>query len=191
MTTEQQKEIVSREVKFESDHLNCYDQQSPVNLASTMQSTVPYPFEPPTNDVMYSSYLSFPGGGWGQQTKYLSHELNASHFTELRQEMRSDWSTYKGCMSSNNFMSNWNVHLLCANRNYTNIPKRFLYIGHVHFNNSKTDTTDVKPETGRAKLKKAFKEYGVTVVVFHVTISLISLGICYTLVSRYGACCFF
>lgn len=38
---------------------------------------------------------------------------------------------------------------------------------------------EVKPEkeTGRSKLKKAVKEYGATVVVFHVGISLISLGV--------------
>lgn len=33
------------------------------------------------------------------------------------------------------------------------------------------------------KLKKAVKEYGSTVIVFHIGISLISLGTCYALVS--------
>lgn len=37
----------------------------------------------------------------------------------------------------------------------------------------------------KEKMKKAVKEYGSTVVVFHVTISLFSLGACYLLVSRY------
>lgn len=35
----------------------------------------------------------------------------------------------------------------------------------------------------KEKLKKAVKEYGSTVIVFHVGISLISLGTCYLLVS--------
>lgn len=37
----------------------------------------------------------------------------------------------------------------------------------------------------KEKMKKAVKEYGSTVVVFHVTISLFSLGACYLLISRY------
>lgn len=36
----------------------------------------------------------------------------------------------------------------------------------------------------RLRLKRAFKEYGATVVVFHVAISLVSLGAFYLLVSR-------
>lgn len=39
--------------------------------------------------------------------------------------------------------------------------------------------------SAKDKLKKAVKEYGSTVIVFHVAISLISLGGCYVLVSRY------
>ncbi|XP_061707942.1 uncharacterized protein C18orf19 homolog A-like isoform X1 [Cydia pomonella] len=39
------------------------------------------------------------------------------------------------------------------------------------------------PISAKEKLKKAVKEYGSTVIVFHVTISLMSLGGCYLLVS--------
>lgn len=35
----------------------------------------------------------------------------------------------------------------------------------------------------KEKLKKAVKEYGSTVIIFHVGISLVSLGTCYMLVS--------
>lgn len=38
--------------------------------------------------------------------------------------------------------------------------------------------------TNAEKLKKAVKDYGSTVIVFHVGISLISLGACYVAVSR-------
>lgn len=41
------------------------------------------------------------------------------------------------------------------------------------------------PLTSKEKFKKAIKEYGSTVIVFHVGISLMSLGGCYLLVSRY------
>ncbi|CAH2243126.1 jg14420 [Pararge aegeria aegeria] len=39
------------------------------------------------------------------------------------------------------------------------------------------------PLSAKEKLKKAVKDYGATVIVFHVTISLLSLGGCYVLVS--------
>lgn len=41
------------------------------------------------------------------------------------------------------------------------------------------------PMSAKEKLKKAVKDYGATVIVFHVSISIMSLGICYVLVSRY------
>ncbi|XP_030021442.1 uncharacterized protein LOC115441021 [Manduca sexta] len=47
--------------------------------------------------------------------------------------------------------------------------------------NMSTDTQP--PINAKEKLKKAVKEYGSTVIVFHVTISLLSLGGCYLLVS--------
>ncbi|CAH0603217.1 unnamed protein product [Chrysodeixis includens] len=45
-------------------------------------------------------------------------------------------------------------------------------------------STDSKPQmSSKEKFKNAIKEYGSTVVVFHVGISLISLGTCYLLIS--------
>lgn len=53
-----------------------------------------------------------------------------------------------------------------------------------HTCDSKTIDTPELQLTPRQKLQRAVKEYGATVIVFHVTISLASLGICYLLVSR-------
>jgi len=78
------------EARFEDAHLGSYDRQGCVNLSSVMQSTVPEPF----GGNQKISHLNMPGGSWGMQTKYLSHELNSSHYTELRQELRQDWSKY-------------------------------------------------------------------------------------------------
>lgn len=41
----------------------------------------------------------------------------------------------------------------------------------------------------RARLKAAIRDYGSTVIVFHVAISLASLGIFYTLLARYKNNC--
>lgn len=50
---------------------------------------------------------------------------------------------------------------------------------------SSTEESDHKKLSTKEKLKKAVKEYGSTVIIFHVTISMISLGSCYLLISRY------
>ncbi|EFA03673.1 Protein FAM210B-like Protein [Tribolium castaneum] len=46
-----------------------------------------------------------------------------------------------------------------------------------------TQPEDNAPTSIKDKLKKAVAEYGSTVIVFHVGISLVSLGVCYVLVS--------
>lgn len=53
-----------------------------------------------------------------------------------------------------------------------------------HTSDSKTIDTPELHLTPKQRLQRAVKEYGATVIVFHVTISLASLGICYLLVSR-------
>lgn len=40
------------------------------------------------------------------------------------------------------------------------------------------------PESTKTKLKRAVKDYGATVIVFHVLISVTSLSICYAAVAR-------
>ena len=40
------------------------------------------------------------------------------------------------------------------------------------------------PESTKSKLKRAVKDYGATVIVFHVLISITSLSICYAAVAR-------
>lgn len=187
VTSEQRNEPKEEKLDLYDAHLESYDRSQPVNLSCIMQSFVPEPFSPPMDDLR-SSYLSFPGGSWGQQTKYLSHELNSNHYTQLRQDMRSDWSSYKGGIFVNSLMPK--TCLLHPNSTSIN-HKRFISFNTVNFNHKSNDqkSTDdskaeVVKETGRQKLKKAFKEYGATVVIFHVGISLISLGFFYTLVSR-------
>lgn len=183
VTSEQRIEMKEEKLELQDAHLDSYDRSCPVNLSSVMQTCVPEPFSPPKDDLLRSSYLSFPGGSWGQQTKYLSHELNASHYTQLRQEMRSDWSSYKGDFFKSSLMPN----LCLLHHNLSINQKRFISLSSVNLNNAQespsSEPKTVK-ESGATKLKKAVKEYGTTVIVFHVGISLISLGISYTLVSR-------
>lgn len=48
------------------------------------------------------------------------------------------------------------------------------------------EVKEVLPELSKTdKLKQAVKDYGATVIIFHVSISLMSLGISYLIISRY------
>jgi len=55
--------------------------------------------------------------------------------------------------------------------------------GSDNFDKNEETTSRTTNLTPAQKLKKAVAEYGTTVIVFHVSISLISLGACYLLVS--------
>lgn len=72
-------------------HVESYDCTGAVSLNSSMQSNVPSPF----GGMHKFTHLNMPGGAWAQESKFLSHELNSSHYTNLRQEVRSDWSSYE------------------------------------------------------------------------------------------------
>lgn len=180
-------EVKVESITFDDPHLDSYDRHTAVNLSSVMQSTVPEPFG--GNHKL--SYLNMPGGSWGQQTKYLSHELNSAHYTQLRQEIRSDWSQYSDRKGTIGMHSALNCSLLKPNRlfepHFLIINKRFISLSSANANEQAPKATGEsapEKETAKSKLKKAVKEYGSTVIVFHVGISLMSLGMFYGLVSR-------
>lgn len=166
-----------KNVAFYEDHLECHDKNTPVSLNAVMQTQVPEPFSP--NKF---SHVNMPGGTWMQQTKYLSHELCSSHYTNLRQEIRANWNNYT---VSNYKKGTFNMPFLPLTNSArvpTNSQKRFFS------QKSYTEKPDIKDDKSlnqREKFKKAVKDYGSVIVIFHVGISLVSLGICYTLVSRY------
>lgn len=159
---------------YEDPHFESHDKSTPVSLNAVMQTQVPEPFSP-----QKFSHLNMPGGQWMQQTKFLSHELCSSHYTNLRQEVRANWNdygtesrTYKGIFQK----PLTHPHLVSLQIN----QKRF------YSQNSKEESNESEKKlTQREQFKKAIKDYGSVIVVFHVGISLASLGICYTLVSRY------
>lgn len=72
-------------------HVQSYDCRGAVSLNSAMQSNVPSPF----GGMHKFTHLNMPGGGWAQEGKYLAHDLNSSHYTNLRKEVRSGWSSYE------------------------------------------------------------------------------------------------
>jgi hypothetical protein len=168
---------IKPEMKTELDtpndpRLQNYDPQSAINLSSMMQSNVPDPYG---GDKF--SHLNMPGGSWGQQTKYLSHELNSSHYTQLRQDSRKSWSKYSmsEAQGMNKNKISISFSLLNPFHQLLVINKRFISMS------SKSCGAEIKQgesaeikETGKLKLKRAVKEYGSTVIIFHVGISLVS-----------------
>lgn len=187
------KEVKEESISFNDPHLESYDRQTAVNLSAVMQSTVPEPFG--GNNKF--THLNMPGGSWGQQTKYLSHELNSAHYTQLRQDVRSNWSQYSDATQKGTRLgmhSLLNCSLLkpqCLfDHHFLIINKRFISLSSINSNEQTTKTSGESPEkvpeqeTAKSKLKKAVKEYGSTVIVFHIGISLMSLGMFYGLVSR-------
>lgn len=160
-------------------HTSSYDSRGNVNLNCTMQSSVPEPFV-----GSKFTHLNMPGGQWAQSGKFLSQNLQSIHYTNLRDQVRADWDK-KGVFGRRSF------HCLIARA--TNPP----FAGGQSVLNYSTPTSneekakEAKAATGagttskKMQLKQTVKEYGSTVIVFHVAISLASLGMFYGLVSRY------
>lgn len=171
-----------------------------------MQSNVPNPF----GGKYKFSHLNMPGGQWGQGIRLVSGEQHESHYTNLRRTMRQNWSSYdqtatvaKAAAAANGnnycvatmtdgqrrnaysaagpltracFLSVWHGS---SSSTHTRVP----YSTQSTVENKKDIDETKLPTSRKAMLKKAVTEYGSTVIVFHIGISLISLGTSYLLVS--------
>lgn len=196
----------------EDSHVRSYDCSGAVSLNSSMQSNVPTPF----GGMHKFSHLNMPGGQWEQGSKFMAHDLKAAHYVSLRKSTRADWTSYEenfdNAKGIRNGMHNSRKTQLFAMNNGA-ITKACIAFWHANKSSSvrsystttgggssenkddkKTDVstsnesgkTDA-PLSRKEMLKKAMKDYGSTVIIFHVGISLVSLGSFYLLVSRYVA----
>lgn len=155
----------------ESDpHIGPYDCRGALSLSSSMQSNVPSPFGG------QNSILSMPGSQLGQNYKWVSDNLHTLHYLNLRNE----YTSYKTGIHQ--------YHTIAAHKySFLRYGTVSSLLGSKETCRAKAEGNwlDRKPPSRAEQLKKAVKEYGSTVVVFHVTISLISLGGFYLLVKRY------
>ncbi|KAF2896483.1 hypothetical protein ILUMI_09686 [Ignelater luminosus] len=134
--------------------VDSYDCSGVVNLSSSMQSAVPNPF----SSKGKSMHLNMPGGQWEQQNKFISNAMQKSHYINL--------SRKEGTRSFHTLTKRLHSELILLSRTES------------------TSTDSKEPKLSRKDmLKRAVKDYGSTVIVFHVGISLISLGTCYVLVT--------
>ncbi|XP_013776615.1 uncharacterized protein LOC106461344 [Limulus polyphemus] len=140
----------------DKEHLEAYEHSGSVSLNSVMQSTVPQPF---ASSSKSPSHINMPGGTRSREQKYLSGERQSTHqseqnFNQIRKESNSSHTKYQQRSQSE------------ANT----------------VDKDKQDVSEGKTTSQKERLKQAVRDYGSTVVVFHVAISLVSLGGFYTLV---------
>lgn len=142
--------------------IGCFDYNGAVNLNSSMQSTVLSPY----GSNGKSMHLNMPGGQREQQHKFISNYMQDSHYI--------NFSKKESIRSIHTLTNRLHSELILLSRSES------------------TSTNNNEPKLSRKDiLKRAVKDYGSTVIVFHVGISLISLGACYVLVTRFvnkGSC---
>lgn len=138
--------------------------------------------------------------------------VHDSHYTNLRRDARSNWSSYdqnatipqgpKGTdritschlltsKTVNQFLTKSSLFGSLSNSNHSLLHANTQIAEYSTQGKPETDATQGKLETDappvqlskKEQLKRAFKDYGATIIVFHVGISLISLQCFYLLVS--------
>lgn len=171
-------------------HIASYDCHNAVSLNSSMQSNVPQPFGGLHN---YAIARAMPGGGWSCVDKYQAGYLQSSHYTNLRQEFRKNWNKYEirsvggipGMMMMDlGKVMQPNVRYYSSQQKPVDTDDEKNKIS----NTKSKDTQESENQKNKTlsktdQLKKAIKDYGSTVIIFHIGISLISLGGFYLLVS--------
>ncbi|XP_052854715.1 protein FAM210B, mitochondrial isoform X2 [Drosophila gunungcola] len=142
-----------------------------------MQSNVPTPF----GGFNKFSHLNMPGGQWSQEYKFISQNIQNSHYSALRENSRADWATY----DQNAIVGRIGQEGFPSRRRYcTQSTSRSTVTANSSSSKSvSTDTPVGVKLSSKEQLKRAFKEYGVSIVAFHVGISMISLGCFYVLIS--------
>ncbi|XP_034475248.1 uncharacterized protein LOC117782285 isoform X2 [Drosophila innubila] len=142
-------------------HVQSYDCFGAVSLNAVMQSNVPTPF----GGMHKFSHLNMPGGQWSQEYKFTSQNMHSSHYRALRDNTRADWVTYD---QNATVLGNHNGQgsRRCYSTQATPPPKA---------SETAASTTPVSAETAsqpeqlskKEQLKRAFKDYGATIVAFH------------------------
>ncbi|KAH8272211.1 hypothetical protein KR018_011735, partial [Drosophila ironensis] len=164
---------------FEQDaHVQSYDCFGAISLNSVMQTNVPRPF----GGSHKFSHLNMPGGQWSQEYKFTSQNMHNSHYTALRDDARADWAAYDQ-IASNILIKGKEIikEDRLARRKFSTQRMK----SPTSFDSSDAPKHDLAPGafSKKEQLKRAFKEYGATIVAFHVGISLISLAGFYAVLS--------
>lgn len=168
-------------------HVKFYDSHNAVSLNAVMQSNVPQPFGGLHN---YAIAPAMPGGSVMSLDKYQAGYMQGTHYTTLRQEFRKNWHAYgKESGMKSGFLLQAAAFTTSHVRYYSSqgqeVTKKTEKKGDVAATDKAHETKEDKkaPLSKKDQLKRAVKEYGSTVIIFHIGISLASLGGFYLLVS--------
>ncbi|XP_029157782.1 uncharacterized protein LOC114930188 [Nylanderia fulva] len=151
----------------DNGHVDSYDCFGAISLNGTMQSNVPKPF---SSDGR-SMHLNMPGGQWSRDNKYIAEDMQRSHYRRL------------SCSATNTFITSPLLRATCW-------PSYIVRMSYSTYD-SKTPKGAQKDQATpmaialmpkRERFRLMLRDYGGTLIAFHVTISLISLGCCYMVV---------
>ena len=176
-------------------HVASYDCRGTVSMSSVMQTMVPEPF----SKEGHATYLNMPGGQWGQGYKYISRDMHNTHYQNLIEKSASkDGGDDPGtlhttglsaepyclfnCLQAIPLTFMKGLPLQTRGHHMSFLQRRPLLVQTTFMFSTNTDNSKL---TRTDKLKRAVKEYGITVVIFHIGISLLSLGGFYVAVTRY------
>lgn len=189
MSSENVEAKTQKNASVKDDRVASYDCSNAVNLSSSMQTNVPDPFKSKGK----ATHLNMPGGQWSRGEKYMSEDLNNAHPINTRntRTVQSGGSLFQKTHNkrTSSYLMDKNTDNLWLNFLMFQ-PKNFYSTGE----GEKKNEIEAKGEgnlgesdkklTVRQKLKLAIKDYGSVALVFHISISLISLGICFLIVYR-------
>nr|XP_033339056.1 uncharacterized protein LOC117227693 isoform X1 [Megalopta genalis]XP_033339057.1 uncharacterized protein LOC117227693 isoform X1 [Megalopta genalis]XP_033339058.1 uncharacterized protein LOC117227693 isoform X1 [Megalopta genalis]XP_033339059.1 uncharacterized protein LOC117227693 isoform X1 [Megalopta genalis] len=150
-------------------HVDSYDCFGAVNLCSTMQTNVPKPF----CSSGKSTHLNMPGGQWARDGKYIAEDMQKSHYRNVRlpKSNLDTSSTASQAIIARIILKNlYQPNYIFSMRYSTQTPEK---------SKDQQKTTDVSK---KERFRQVARDYGYTVFVFHIGISLISLGACYSAV---------
>ncbi|XP_012142382.1 uncharacterized protein LOC100883848 [Megachile rotundata] len=167
-------EASDRSETYEDTCVDSYDCFGAVSLNGTMQSNVPKPYS--SNGK--STHLNMPGGQWARDDKYIAEDMQKSHYRSVHLPLlKLDKRGLANYVSTNILLQTMYPHKYICSMGYSTATPQVT---------NTQNNTDKKPNvvlSKKDKFKRIVKDYGVTVIIFHVTLSLMSLGGCYVAVS--------
>ncbi|XP_066587209.1 uncharacterized protein [Prorops nasuta] len=155
--------------RVQDSHVDSYDCFGAVSLNGTMQSNVPTPF----CSKGKSMHLNMPGGQWARDGKYIAEDMQKSHYRTYVFDKKASRIFF-----NKNGSAATNIILKKLQLFYD--PKLQLCL--MYSTSSEPQAAEIK-QLKRERLKQLLKECGAIAAIFHVTISLISLGTIYAALS--------
>ncbi|XP_076303055.1 uncharacterized protein LOC143221511 [Lasioglossum baleicum] len=161
-------------------HVDSYDCFGAVSLNGTMQSNVPKPFC--SNGK--STHLNMPGGQWARDGKYIAEDMQKSHYRSIRlPQLNLDKRGLTSYITTNMIFQAMYRPKYIYMEYSTKASQSVNDVSNTEDNKEQKNVSQVNLSQ-KERFRRTLKDYGYTVLGFHIGISLISLGACYVAVDR-------